>query len=83
MMHLTPRVKFLENTYNKNEIIHLLFSAFQKHKINLELCDNDADSSIMKAALAAAKDDSVNSMNDRCVVILFLFFRCGQKMLMY
>ena len=25
MMHLTPRVKFLENTYKKNKIIYLFF----------------------------------------------------------
>jgi len=31
MMHLTPRTKFLDNTHNMNEIIHLLSSAFQKH----------------------------------------------------
>ena len=59
MMHLTPRAKFLDNTHNKSEIIHLLSSAFQKHQITVELYDNDADASIVKAALAAAKDDSV------------------------
>ena len=59
MMHLTPRAKFLDNTHNKSEIIHLLSSAFQKHQITVELCDNDANTSIVKAALAAAKDDSV------------------------
>ena len=59
MMHLTPRAKFLDNTHNKSEIIHLLSSAFQKHQITVELYDNDADTSIVKAALAAAKDDSI------------------------
>ena len=59
MMHLTPRAKFLDNTHNKNKIIHLLSSPFQKHLITVELCDNDADTSVVKAALAAAKDDSV------------------------
>ena len=59
MMHLTPRAKFLDNTHNKSEIIHLLSSAFQKHQTTVELYDNDADTSIVKAALAAAKDDSV------------------------
>ena len=35
--------------------------AFQKHQITVELCDNDFDTSIVKAALAAtaAKEDSV------------------------
>ena len=65
MMHLTPRAKFLDNTHNKSEIIHLLSSAFQKHQITIELCDNDADTSIVKAALAAAKDDSVEVSEPR------------------
>ena len=65
MMHLTPRAKFLDNTHNKSEIIHLLSSAFQKHQITVELCDNDADTSIVKAALAAAKDDSVEVSEPR------------------
>jgi len=69
MVYLTQRAKFLDNTHNKNEIINLLSSAFQ---ITVELCDNDADISIVKAALAAAKDDSVNPMDGCCVVILFL-----------
>ena len=34
MMHLTPRAKFLNKTYNKNEIIHLLSSAFQKTSVH-------------------------------------------------
>ena len=65
MMHLTPRAKFLDNTHNKSEIIHLLSSAFQKHQITVELYDNDADTSIVKAALAAAKDDSVEVSEPR------------------
>jgi len=36
MMHLTPKAKFLDNTHNENEIIHLLSSAFQKHQITVE-----------------------------------------------
>ena len=63
MMHLTPRAKFLDNTHNNNKIqgkiIHLLSSAFQKHQITVELSENDSDTSIVKAVLAAAKDDSV------------------------
>ncbi len=59
MIHLTPRAKFLDNTHNKSELIHLLSSTFQKHQITVELCDNDADTSIVRAALAAATDDSV------------------------
>jgi len=82
MMHSIPRAKFLDNTHIKNGIIHLLSSAFQKHQISVELCDNDADTWIVKAALAAAKDDSVNFMNDCYVDFISLFFRYGQKMLM-
>ena len=59
MIHLMSKVKFLDNTHNKSELIHLLSSSFQKHQITVEVCDNDADTSIMRAALAAANDDSV------------------------
>jgi len=86
MVHLTPKAKFLDKTCNKSEIIHLLSSAFQKHQISVKLCDNDADTSIVKAAMATAKDHSIKvsePMYGCCVVILFLIiFRCGQKMLM-
>ncbi len=59
LIHLTPRAKFLDNTHNKSELIHLLSSTFRKHQITVELCDNDADTSIVRAALAATTDDSV------------------------
>ncbi|XP_065886010.1 uncharacterized protein [Dysidea avara] len=72
MMHLTPRAKFLDNTHNKSEIIHLLSSAFQKHQITVELYDNDADASIVKAALAAAKDDSVEVWAEDADVLMML-----------
>ncbi|XP_065906073.1 uncharacterized protein [Dysidea avara] len=72
MMHLTPRAKFLDNTHNKSEIIHLLSSAFPKHQITVELCDNDADTSIVKAALAAAKDDSVEVRAEDADVLIML-----------
>ena len=55
MIHLISRAKFLDNTHNKNEIIHLLSLVFQKHQITVELSDNDADTSIVKAALTDAK----------------------------
>ena len=66
MIHLTPRAKFLDNTHNKSELIHLLSSTFRKHQITVELCDNDADTSIVRAALAAATDDSVEVSKKLC-----------------
>ena len=54
-----PRVKFLDNTHNKSELIHLPSSTFRKHHITVEQCDNDADTSIVREALAAASDCSV------------------------
>jgi len=58
-------------------------SAFQKLQITVELCDNDADTSIVKVALAAVKDDSVevvNPLDGCCVVILCLIIsRCRQR----
>jgi len=73
-------------TLDVQRTIHLLSSAFQKHQITIKLCNNDADTSIVKAALAAAKDDSVENPMNGCYVanLLFssFFFRYGQKMLM-
>ena len=91
MIHLTPRAKFLDNTRNKSELIHLLSSTFWKHQITVELCDNDADTSIVRAALAAAKDVEVSK---NCLCKLWMVFvincdliasfklLCRQKMLM-
>ena len=59
MIHLMSKVKFLDNTHNKSELIHLLSSSFQKYQITVKVCDNDTDTSIVRAALAAANDDSV------------------------
>ena len=51
-------MKFLDNTNNKSEIIHLLSSVVQKNlQITVELCNNnDSDTSTTRTALAA-KDD--------------------------
>lgn len=63
MFNWTQRAKFLDNTHNKSELIHLLSSTFQKHHITVEQCDNDADTSIVREALAAASDCSVEVSN--------------------
>ncbi|CAK6949720.1 hypothetical protein GWK47_043402 [Scomber scombrus] len=57
MIHLTPKAKFRDNTHNKGELINLLSSTLRKHQITVEQCDNDADTSIVRAALAAATHD--------------------------
>ena len=59
MFNWTPRAKFLENTYNKNELIHLLSSTFLKPRITVKQCDNDADTSIVREELDAASECSV------------------------
>lgn len=59
MSNWTPRAKFLDNTQNKTELIHLLSSTFRKHHITVEQCDNDADTSIVREVLTAASDGSV------------------------
>ena len=59
MFNWTPRAMFLDNTHNKSELIHHLSSTFRKHHITVEQCDNDADTSIVREALAAASDCSV------------------------
>jgi len=49
----------MDNNHNKSELIRLLSSTFSKHQITVVQCDNDADTSIVRAALSAATDDSV------------------------
>jgi len=56
----------MDNTHNKSELIHLLSSTFRKCQITVEQCDNDADTSIVRAALAAATDDSVEVSKILC-----------------
>ncbi|KAG7255643.1 hypothetical protein CRUP_008469 [Coryphaenoides rupestris] len=72
MIHLTPRAKFMDNTHNKSELIHLLSSTFRKRQITVEQCDNDADTSIVRAALAAAADDSVEVRAEDADVLVML-----------
>ncbi|KAJ8418649.1 hypothetical protein AAFF_G00001480 [Aldrovandia affinis] len=72
MIHLTPREKFMDNTHNKSELIHLLSSTFRKHQITMEQRDNDADTSIVRAALAAAADDSVEVRAEDADVLVML-----------
>ena len=43
MVHRAPKAKFLDNTNNKSELINLQSSAFGKHNIIMDQCDNDAD----------------------------------------
>ena len=71
MIHLTPREKFMDNTHNKSELIHLLSTIFQKHQITVEQCDNDVDSSIVRVALAAATDDSVEVSMVLCIYYIY------------
>ena len=67
MIHLTPRAKFMDNLHNKSKLIHLLSLTFRNHQIIVEECNNDADTSIVRAALAAAKDDSVEVCTVSCM----------------
>lgn len=59
MIHLTPKKKYLDNFHNKDQLINLLCSTFRNHQINVEHCDNDADTLIASTALADSKENSV------------------------
>ena len=58
MVHSTPRAKFIDNTHNKSELIHLLSSTFRKHQVTVKQCDNDADTSIVRAQEIIAAPDA-------------------------
>ncbi|KAF3835714.1 hypothetical protein F7725_028272 [Dissostichus mawsoni] len=68
----TKKAKFLDNTNNKSELIHLLSSTFRKHNITVEQCDDDADTSIVREALATATDDSVEVRAEDADVLVML-----------
>ncbi|CAB4039507.1 Hypothetical predicted protein [Paramuricea clavata] len=72
MIHLTPRAKFMDNLHNKSKLIHLLSSTFRNHQIIVGECNNDADTSIVRGALAAAKDDSVEVRAENADVLIML-----------
>ena len=76
MKSLTPKAKFLDNTHNKRALIHLLASTFQEHHIAVEQCDNDADTSIVRAALAAATDGSVE-VGKTSYSCYFIYINCS------
>ena len=72
MIHLTPKAKFMDNTHNKSQLIQLLSSTFRKCAINVEQCDNDADTSIVRQALAAAVGGSVEVRAEDTDVLVML-----------
>ena len=73
MIHLKTRAKFLNNMHNKSQLILLLSSTFRKYQIIVEQCDNDADTSIVREALAAATDKSVEvQAEDADVLAMFV-----------
>ena len=71
MIYLTMKAKFLDNTHNKSQLI-LLFSTFRKYHIITKKCDNDADTSIVREALAAAGGDSVEVRAEDADVLVML-----------
>ena len=70
LIHWTPRAKFLDNSHNKSQLIHLLSSTFQKLNITVEQSDNDADTLIVREALSAATDGSIEVSN----IFLYIFY---------
>ena len=72
MIHLKTREKFLDNMHNKSQLILLLSSTFRKYQIIVEQCDNDADTSIVREALAAATEESVEVRAEDADVLAML-----------
>ena len=62
----------MDNTHNKGELIQLLSLTFWKHRITVEQCDNDADTSIVRVALTDATDDSVEVSTIVCRYLFIL-----------
>lgn len=72
MMHSIPKAKFMDNNHNKTQLIQLLSSTFQKCAITVEQCDNDADTSIVRQALAATAIGSVEVRAEDADVLIML-----------
>ena len=72
MIYLTSRAKFIDKTHNKNQLIPLRSSTFRKCDIIVEQCDNVADTSIVRQALAAAEDGSVEVRAEDADVLVML-----------
>ena len=64
------RTKFLDNKHNKTELIHLLSTTFTSNDINVQKCENDADTSIVREALACALDGLVEVSNEYISICL-------------
>ncbi|KAG0728138.1 hypothetical protein GWK47_033118 [Chionoecetes opilio] len=79
MIHVTPRAKFMDNTHNKSELIHLLSSTVWKSQITVVQYDNDADTSIVRAALAAATEDSVEVRAEDVDVLIMLVYHSSSS----
>ena len=69
MIHLAPRARFLDNVNNKRALIQLLASAFRDLHITVVQSDSDADTIIVREALAAAMNGSVE-VNNICMYFL-------------
>src|SRR6218665_2528343 len=72
MMHSIPKAKFMDNNHNKTQLIQLLSSTFQKRAITVEQCDNDADTLIVRQALAATAIGSVEVRAEDADVLIML-----------
>ena len=79
MIHLKTRAKFLDNMHNKSQLIVLLSSTFRNYQIIVQQCNNDADTSIVREALAADKDESVE-VRAEDVIYTLLQQRNNQKL---
>uniref|UniRef100_UPI00358E3900 uncharacterized protein n=1 Tax=Myxine glutinosa TaxID=7769 RepID=UPI00358E3900 len=70
---LVPREKFLDNKSNKTQLIRLLAETFGRNGISVQECPDDADTSIVRAALDEARESPVEvRAEDTDIMVLLI-----------
>ena len=70
---LVPREKFLDNESNKAQLIVMLAETLRRNGINVQQCHDDADTSIVQAALNEATDAPVDvRAEDTDIMVLLI-----------
>ena len=78
LKNIVPRERFLDNKNNKAQLILLLAETFQRARISVQLCSDDADTSIVSTALNEAKESSVEvRAEDTDVLVMLVHHRAN------
>ena len=78
LKNIVPREKFLDNKHNKAQLILHLAETFQRSRISVQQCSDDADTYIVCAALNEAIESSVEvRAEDTDVMVMLVHHRAN------